>query len=59
MNASVSEQGTYTTSGSALTLTPSNGSPSDGAYCVQGGSLHLLGLDSQMRPVSDQVARRP
>jgi len=33
--------GAYTTSGSTYTLTPSQGAPSSGGYCVQGSTLHL------------------
>ena len=53
-----SEQGTYTTAGNMLTLTPTGGSPSTGAFCVEGNNLHLLGTDSTGQVTGDQVAER-
>jgi len=41
--------GTYTTAGTQLTLTATSGGNGDnGPYCVQGSTLHLLGLDMTM-----------
>jgi hypothetical protein len=56
----VSEQGTYTTSGSTMTTTPAGGTPTSGAFCVQGDTVHIMNLEmtGQMRPTSDQVAQR-
>jgi hypothetical protein len=34
--------GTYSTSGTTLTLTPSAGDPSTQEYCVKGSKLYLL-----------------
>jgi len=58
--AAVSEQGTYTTSGSTITTTPSGGTPASGGFCVQGDTGHFMNLEmtGQMRPTSDQVAQR-
>jgi hypothetical protein len=51
-----SEQGTYTTAGSSLITTPAGGTAATSAYCVQGGTLHLLGLDTAGQVNSDQTA---
>jgi len=40
--------GTYTTSGTTLTLTDASGSANDGTYCVQGNTLHLVDVDTTM-----------
>ncbi len=44
----MSAQGTYTTSGTMLTLNATTGTGTGGAYCVQGNTLHLLTLDMTM-----------
>lgn len=53
--------GTYTTSGTMLTLTSSTGGISGGPYCVQGDELHLISVDMTM-PMgtiqADQVLTR-
>ena len=43
-----SETGTYTTSGTTLTITDSDGSISSNGYCVQGNELHIVQLDMTM-----------
>ena len=52
------ESGTYATTCGFVTLQATNGTPSIAAFCVEGDSLHLMGIDSQGRPTSDQQARR-
>jgi len=43
------EAGTYTTSGTALTLVANDGSePDEQQYCVQGEHLHLISLSTSM-----------
>jgi hypothetical protein len=44
----VSEMGTYTTSGTSLTTTPTGGTPSTGPYCVTGNELHEMQIDMSM-----------
>jgi hypothetical protein len=56
--APATEQGTYTTAGSALTTTPSTGTPGTGSFCVQGDTLHVMGMTGVMGSASDQVAQR-
>ena len=43
-----SETGTYTTSGTTLTLTASDGSSESNEYCLQGNELHVMALDPAM-----------
>jgi hypothetical protein len=40
------ESGTYTSSGTTLTLTSTAGTSATGDYCVQGTSLHLVDVDT-------------
>jgi hypothetical protein len=42
------ESGTYTTAGTTLTTTASDGSTSSSAYCVQGSELHVMQVDMTM-----------
>jgi hypothetical protein len=42
------EAGTYTTSGTTLSTTPTGGTASTGSYCVKGNELHSLGIDLSM-----------
>jgi hypothetical protein len=44
----ITESGTYTTSGTTLTLTDTAGGVSSSSYCVQGDELHLLSVDMTM-----------
>jgi hypothetical protein len=44
----MSEAGTYTTSGTTLTTTDSTGSSSSSEYCAQGNELHMLQVDMTM-----------
>jgi hypothetical protein len=41
-----SDSGTYSTSGSVLSITSDTTGPATGAYCVQGSTLHLITLDN-------------
>jgi hypothetical protein len=43
------ESGTYSTSGSVLTTTPTGGDASNDSYCVQGNTLHDLAVDMSMQ----------
>jgi hypothetical protein len=40
------QSGSYTLSGTTLTMTPLGGSPIDTPYCVQGSELHLITPDT-------------
>ncbi|HEY4392762.1 MAG TPA: hypothetical protein VGP64_01815 [Polyangia bacterium] len=42
----MNESGTFSTSGTTLTLTNTLGSQTSGPYCVQGTSLHLIDVDT-------------
>jgi hypothetical protein len=42
------ETGTYTTSGTTITMTPSTGTTSSDSYCVQGNELHVMSVDMTM-----------
>jgi hypothetical protein len=42
------ESGTYTASGTTLSLVSSDGSTNGGTYCVQGDVLHLVDVDTTM-----------
>jgi len=42
----ISESGTYATSGSTLTTTPSSGGGGSANYCVSGNSLHVISVDT-------------
>ena len=44
----ISETGTYATSGTTLTFTDSAGSISSNGYCVQGNELHIVQFDMTM-----------
>jgi len=52
------QSGTYTTSGTVLTLMPSGGAPTDMPYCVRGSELHLLSIDGSGVIASDIVLVR-
>ena len=61
----LTESGTYTTSGSTLTTTPTAGTAGTTSYCVEGNRLHFLDVQTitdmgavTMRTRSDQVAQR-
>jgi len=61
----VTESGTYTTSGSTLTTTPTAGTAGSTSYCVEGNRVHFLDVQTitdmgavTMRTRSDQVAQR-
>jgi hypothetical protein len=60
----VNESGRYTTSGSTMRRTPTNGTTVSAPYCIEGDRLHILdietiaGTEPTMRTRSDQVARR-
>ena len=43
-----STTGTYTTSGTTISFTESDGSTSSSGYCVQGNELHIVQLDMMM-----------
>jgi len=60
-----SESGTYTTSGSTITVVPAGGAPDSASYCVENNRLHILSVETitdmgimTMRTRSDQVAQR-
>jgi hypothetical protein len=42
------EAGTYATSGTRLSSTPTGGTVSTDSYCVQGNELHSIGIDMSM-----------
>jgi len=46
--SAVEESGTYATSGTTLSTTPTGGSPSSDRYCVQGQELHHIAVDLAM-----------
>jgi hypothetical protein len=49
--------GTWSTSGTTLAFTGPTGTPDDGAYCVQGSSLHIVDVDmaTKMKVIGDIV----
>jgi hypothetical protein len=49
--------GTYSVSGTTLTMLPTGGSPNDMPFCVRGSELHLINLDNA-GIASDIVLRR-
>jgi hypothetical protein len=51
----INEAGTYSVSGTTLTLTPTGGTPEDVPYCVSDGELHLIRIDSGGAIASDIV----
>jgi len=44
----MSETGTYTTSGTTITTTDSTGASDSSSYCVQGNELHMVQVDMTM-----------
>jgi hypothetical protein len=44
----IAESGTYTTSGTTISLVDSAGGASSSEYCVQGNELHLISIDMTM-----------
>lgn len=44
----MTESGTYITSGTTITTTDSTGASSSSSYCVQGNELHMLQVDMTM-----------
>jgi hypothetical protein len=42
------EAGTYTTSGTTVSSTPTGGTVSTDSYCVKGNELHSIGIDMSM-----------
>jgi hypothetical protein len=44
----MSDSGTYSTSGAAITTTGTDGTPSTDQYCVKGSELHDIGIDMTM-----------
>lgn len=42
------QTGTYSLSGTTVTITPANGTASTDSYCVQGSTLHVLSLPTSM-----------
>jgi hypothetical protein len=56
----VAESGTYTTSGTTLTTTPSgSGAPSSTEYCVDGSTLHVIEMNEDGSGiVSDVIGKK-
>jgi hypothetical protein len=56
----VTESGTYTTSGTTLTTTPTgSGSPSSTEYCVDGSTLHVIEMNEDGSGiVSDVIGKK-
>jgi hypothetical protein len=52
------ETGTYATSGSTLTVTPSAGNPSTMGYCVQSDSVHFLHFNTAGQVTTEEIAQR-
>lgn len=52
--------GTYATAGTVITVTDADGTTTDASYCVQGNTLHLVGVDPTTGAIIDDlVATRP
>lgn len=47
--------GTYTTAGTALAMRDYSGYTADRNYCVQGNTLHLVGVDATTGEITDDV----
>ena len=56
--SSGSEAGTYTTSGTTLTITDSTGEVDSMGYCVQGDTLHLTNFNTAGQVASSETAQR-
>jgi hypothetical protein len=55
MTEPVTDSGTYSTSGTNLTTTPTGGAASTDEYCVAGGTLHDLAVDMSMQTSMGKV----
>jgi hypothetical protein len=51
----VTDSGTYSTSGTNITTTPTGGQPSTDGYCVEGSTLHDLAVDMSMQTSMGKV----
>jgi hypothetical protein len=50
--------GTYTTTGTSMTIIPPSGTPNTMGYCVQGNSLHLLHFNSAGQVTTEEILQR-